>query len=61
MSKVCALCGKGKVSGNNVSHSNRRTKRTFNANLHKVGSDIEGLNPNDYICTRCQRTLNKND
>lgn len=61
MSKVCALCGKGKVSGNNVSHSNRRTKRTFSANLHKVGADIEGLNPNDYVCTRCQRTLNKND
>ena len=61
MSKVCALCGKGKVSGNNVSHSNRRTKRTFSANLHKVGADIEGLKPNDYVRTRCQRTLNKND
>ena len=61
MSKVCALCGKGKVSGNNVSHSNRRTKRTFSANLHKVGADIEGLKPNDYVCTRWQRTLNKND
>ena len=60
MSKVCALCGKGKVSGNNVSHSNRRTKRTFSANLHKVNGEIEDLKPNDYICTRCQRTLNKN-
>ena len=60
MSKVCALCGKGKVSGNNVSPSNRRTKRTFSANLHKVNGEIEGLKPNDYICTRCQRTLNKN-
>ena len=49
-----------KVSGNNVSHSNRRTKRTFSANLHKVNGEIEGLKPNDYICTRCQRTLNKN-
>lgn len=60
MSKVCAICGKGKVSGNNVSHSNRRTKRTFGANLHKASAEIEGLGPNDYICTRCQRTLNKN-
>ncbi len=60
MSKVCAICGKGKTSGNNVSHSNRHTKRTFSANLHKVNGQIEGLSSNDYICTRCQRTLNKN-
>ena len=33
MSRVCAICGKGKASGNNVSHSNRKTKRTFEVNL----------------------------
>ena len=41
MSKVCVICGKGKVSGNNVSHSNRRTKRTFSANVHKVKVEIK--------------------
>lgn len=60
MSKVCAICGKGKVSGNNVSHSNRHTKRTFGANLHKANSEIEGLKANEYVCTRCMRTINKN-
>ncbi len=35
MSKVCQLTGKRPVTGNNVSHSKRRTKRRFLPNLHK--------------------------
>ncbi|MDD3864570.1 MAG: L28 family ribosomal protein, partial [Eubacteriales bacterium] len=27
MSRKCEICGKGQVSGNNVSHSNRHTRR----------------------------------
>jgi len=34
MSKVCQVTGKKPVSGNNVSHSKRRTKRRFLPNLH---------------------------
>lgn len=33
MSKVCQITGKRVVVGNNVSHSKRRTKRTFEPNL----------------------------
>ncbi|PCJ88095.1 MAG: 50S ribosomal protein L28 [Flavobacteriales bacterium] len=33
MSKVCQITGKRVVSGNNVSHSNRRTRRKFYPNL----------------------------
>ena len=33
MSKVCQITGKKVVVGNNVSHSKRRTKRTFSPNL----------------------------
>ena len=36
MSRVCSICGKGQTSGNNVSHSNRKTKRAFKANVQKV-------------------------
>ena len=32
----CEICGKGQVSGNNVSHSNRKTKRSFKVNVQKV-------------------------
>ncbi|RMG85685.1 MAG: 50S ribosomal protein L28 [Bacteroidetes bacterium] len=35
MSKVCQLTGKRPISGNNVSHSNRKTKRRFLPNLQK--------------------------
>ena len=33
MSKVCQITGKKVITGNNVSHSNRKTKRTFKPNL----------------------------
>ncbi|WP_235296230.1 50S ribosomal protein L28 [Portibacter marinus] len=35
MSRVCQLTGKRPISGNNVSHSNAKTKRRFLPNLHK--------------------------
>jgi len=33
MSKICQVTGKKAMVGNNVSHSKRRTKRTFEVNL----------------------------
>ena len=33
MSKICQITGKKAMVGNNVSKSNRRTKRTFDVNL----------------------------
>ncbi|MFA6832269.1 MAG: 50S ribosomal protein L28 [Bacteroidaceae bacterium] len=35
MSKICQITGKKAMIGNNVSHSKRRTKRTFDVNLFK--------------------------
>ena len=33
MSRICQITGKTAQVGNNVSHSRRRTKRTFDVNL----------------------------
>ena len=33
MSRICQLTGKRPITGNNVSHSNRKTKRRFLPNL----------------------------
>ncbi|HRF76034.1 MAG: 50S ribosomal protein L28 [Chitinophagales bacterium] len=33
MARVCDLTGKKTISGNNVSHSNRKTRRKFYPNL----------------------------
>lgn len=35
MSKTCQITGKKALVGNNVSHSKRRTKRTFDVNLFR--------------------------
>ena len=59
MSRVCAICGKGKASGNNVSHSNRKTRRTFEANVQKVSVEVDGKSTNQYLCTKCIKTSKK--
>ncbi|MBQ8430504.1 MAG: 50S ribosomal protein L28 [Clostridia bacterium] len=60
MSRVCAICGKGKMSGHNVSHSNRKTNRTFNANVQKVEIEVNGKVESKYLCTKCIKTSKKN-
>lgn len=35
MSKICQLTGKRPITGHNVSHSNRKTKRRFVPNIQK--------------------------
>ncbi len=44
MSRVCQVTGKRPVSGNNVSHSNRRTRRRFLPNLHRHRFWVESEN-----------------
>jgi large subunit ribosomal protein L28 len=34
MSRICQVTGKRMQTGNNVSHANNRTRRTFNPNIH---------------------------
>ena len=35
MSRICQITGKKAMVGNNVSHSNRKTRRKFNPNLQE--------------------------
>ena len=43
MSRICELTGKGRMVGNNVSHANNKTKRTFLPNLQAVTLMSEAL------------------
>ena len=52
----CEVCGKIGMSGNNVSHSKRRTKTRFLPNVHKLTLPVGGR---IKICTRCLRTRHK--
>lgn len=48
------------MSGNNVSHSNRRTRRRWLPNLQKTTMvDEHGNGKQVRICTRCLRTYRK--
>ena len=57
MSKTCAICAKSVSFGNAVSHSERKTRRTWKPNVQKVRVVVGGhtscrLN----VCTRCLRS-----
>lgn len=56
MSKVCSVCGKGKISGNQVSHSNKHSKRTWSANIRNVKAVVDGSPQRVSVCTRCLRS-----
>lgn len=56
MSRKCEICGKGQVSGNNVSHSNRHTRRKWNANIQTVKVEENGTVSRKKVCTRCIRS-----
>jgi large subunit ribosomal protein L28 len=61
MSKVCQLTGKKTITGNNVSHSNIRTKRKFYPNLQEKRFFIPELNKwvRLKVSTSAIRTINK--
>jgi len=59
MSKICDLCGKRPRSGQNVSHSQRKTKRRFLPNLQWVKMKAKGASIKLRVCTQCVRTLDK--
>jgi large subunit ribosomal protein L28 len=57
MSRVCSVCGKGKMSGNQVSHSNRKTRRSWTPNVQKVKvKTATGGAEYTYVFTHCLRS-----
>ena len=56
MGKFCEICHKGIVYGNNVSHSNRKTRRIWAPNTQKVRVLVNGTATRMSVCTRCMRS-----
>lgn len=52
----CMICNKGVAFGNNVSHSNRKTSRTWKPNIRKVKAVVNGENKTVSVCSRCLRS-----
>lgn len=61
MARVCELTGKRPVSGNNVSHSNAKTKRKFLPNLISKRFYVPELDRwvSLKVSTSALRTINK--
>ncbi len=54
MAAKCYVCGKGPQYGNNVSHSNNKTRRRWMPNLQRVRIlNDEGEKVRVRVCTRC--------
>ncbi len=56
MARRCEICGKGTVSGNNVSHAKNATRRVWRANLVKVKALIGASRATIKVCTRCLKS-----
>ena len=52
----CEICGKGMVFGNTVSHSHRKTNRTWKPNIRRVKAVVNGTHQSMYVCSRCLRS-----
>lgn len=56
MSMRCEVCGKGRLSGNKVSHAHNISKRLWLPNLQRVRAKVGGRVAHLRVCTRCIRS-----
>ncbi|MFA5967482.1 MAG: 50S ribosomal protein L28 [Patescibacteria group bacterium] len=59
MSRICTICGKGRQTGHNVSHSKRHTPHTWQPNLAKMTTTAGGRRTSALVCAKCRKTLSK--
>lgn len=56
MARVCEICGKKSVVGNQISHAHNVSKRWWRPNLHVVRARVGGGTRRIKVCTRCLRS-----
>ena len=60
MARICAITGKGPLTGNNVSHANNKTKRRQLPNLRSVKITLEdGTTKRVRVAASTLRTMKK--
>ena len=52
----CEICEKEKVFSMQVSHSHRRSARTWKPNLRSVKAVVDGTPRKMTVCTRCLKS-----
>lgn len=58
MAKECVVCGKGTATGNQVTFSHHKSRRTWAANIRRVKAIVNGSPKRINVCTRCLRSGN---
>jgi large subunit ribosomal protein L28 len=53
MARVCEICGKGPITGHNISHANNKTPRRWYPNLQRVRVVANGVVRRIRVCTQC--------
>jgi len=54
---TCDICGKGKLSGNKVSHANNKSKKMSKPNIQSIKAvSANGSHIRMHVCTRCIRS-----
>jgi len=56
MARVCEVCGKRPVSGNNISHAHNRTRRRWLPNLQSVRAKVNGRVTRMQVCAQCLKS-----
>ena len=56
MAKICEICGKKPIVGNNVSHSHHKTRRRWLPNLQRVRAMMNGTKKRIKVCTKCLKS-----
>ncbi len=52
----CDFCGKEVTFSKQVSHSHRRSGRTWKPNVRRIKAVVNGTPKRVYACTRCLRS-----
>lgn len=52
----CEICDKDVTFSMQVSHSHRRTARTFKPNVQSVKANIDGTVKKVNVCTKCLKS-----
>jgi len=53
VARACVVCSKKTGTGNAVSHSNRKTRRTWKPNLQLIRIQVNGTVRRALVCAKC--------
>lgn len=56
MSRRCDICDKSRVFGNQISFSNRKSRRSWSPNIQRVKAIVDGTPTRINVCTKCLKS-----